>query len=596
MSDEKQMEITSRPVKLARPTAGGGDTVRHRWANRGAAEQDVSSRFFLTVFTHWWKVLVPVTILLMVGSTALVMHLFEPQYRASAWLQIRGSQPYVAFPEKEAGDRDATKKYLQTQIELLRSPLILGRVMRIPEIAEMPELQRKRDKVEWLARKGLMIAPKGDSELLEIAYAGPDPESAARLVDEVVKAYFDLRIETRNDQARSVIAHLEQEKIRRAEEIRMLQTELRQLQKQLVSSDPAQAASAFAEGGIVISENPLKDIQGNMARAQVDHKVLEAQVAALADADSSVTAVPEVLVQREIDQRPEIQEVLSELSRKRALLNQTASASAEAADNRRYNRVEQEIRQLESALQSLREAARPQVREEMEVTGGIGTTPGIGSTQDPVGNAKADRPEYERELRGTRGRLESVGWSDDGPAIQTGRIATKQQVLDIISQRVAQLTTEMSAPARVEPIQNAVAPKTPEEDLPWKLLLVALAGSLGLPFGLCALWERSVRRVTSADQLQQDTAPPVVGEIARLPARSSTTMQNANRGNGYQLSLFEESIDSLRTGLFLAHEPEDMRVLAVSSAVSGEGKSSVAAQLAVSLARSSGQATLVDRR
>ena len=102
-----------------------------------------------------------------------------------------------------------------------------------------------------------------------------------------------------------------------------------------------------------------------------------------------------------------------------------------------------------------------------------------------------------------------------------------------------------------------------------------------------------MRRVTSAEQLQQEAALPVVGEIARLPVRSAAAIGGHHRENDYQLTLFEESIDSLRTELFLAHEPEDIRVLAVSSAVSGEGKSSVAAQLAVSLARSSGQTTLL---
>ena len=65
------------------------------------------------------------------------------------------------------------------------------------------------------------------------------------------------------------------------------------------------------------------------------------------------------------------------------------------------------------------------------------------------------------------------------------------------------------------------------------------------------------------------------------------------RSLDYELGVFEESVDSLRTGLVLSHEQDEMRILAVSSAVSGEGKSSVASQLAVSLARSSGMPILL---
>jgi capsular exopolysaccharide synthesis family protein len=83
-----------------------------------------------------------------------------------------------------------------------------------------------------------------------------------------------------------------------------------------------------------------------------------------------------------------------------------------------------------------------------------------------------------------------------------------------------------------------------------------------------------------------------VGEIARLPLRQ-TRRPDESQDSQYALGVFEESIDSLRTGLVLSHEKDEMKVLAVSSAVAGEGKSSVASQLAVSLAKSSGMPILL---
>ena len=61
----------------------------------------------------------------------------------------------------------------------------------------------------------------------------------------------------------------------------------------------------------------------------------------------------------------------------------------------------------------------------------------------------------------------------------------------------------------------------------------------------------------------------------------------------HELGLFEESIDTLRTGLVLSAHDQPLEVIAVASAVSGEGKSSVASQLAVSLARASGGPVLL---
>jgi capsular exopolysaccharide synthesis family protein len=60
-----------------------------------------------------------------------------------------------------------------------------------------------------------------------------------------------------------------------------------------------------------------------------------------------------------------------------------------------------------------------------------------------------------------------------------------------------------------------------------------------------------------------------------------------------EVMMFEESIDSLRTSLSLIESLSEVRVLAVTSAVSGEGKTSLASQLAVSIARATGEPTLI---
>ena len=57
--------------------------------------------------------------------------------------------------------------------------------------------------------------------------------------------------------------------------------------------------------------------------------------------------------------------------------------------------------------------------------------------------------------------------------------------------------------------------------------------------------------------------------------------------------MYEESVDSLRTGLILSDQGKDVNVLAVTSAVSREGKTSLSSQLAVSIASASGKPTLL---
>jgi capsular exopolysaccharide synthesis family protein len=550
------------------------------------ADQELSVRFFLAVLGQWWKLLLPVTLVLLAVSVGLTLFFFRPQYRAAAWLQIKSQQPFVAFPDETPADREMARKFVHTQIELLRSPLILGRALSQPEIVQMAELRRRRDPIDWLARQGLEVTPKGESELLEVAFTCAEPESAAKLVDAVVNAYFTIRDEKSDAQIQSVIMLLENEKSRRAEGIKLLQSEIRQLQAQLASKDPSQVTNALV-GDIVISDNPLKSVQDDLGKAQINSRILEAQVAALEGTTVDASVVPQVLVDREVDQRPEIQKTIEQLNQKRAALDQIASLAVQGQEDPRFKRTHQEIQQLEATLESLRAASRPRIRQEMEAIAGLNRLQELSSlkTQLSTQSMVVDnlRANYDAMVKD----LTLSGSQTLDLRMKQRELDRRQEVFDRISDRAAQLATEMYAPQRVEPIQLATVPQVPVELLPWKQLLVSVLASLCLPFGLCALWEKSVRRVTCIEQLQREASLPVVGEIARLPVRQARRA-DASRSLDYELGVFEESIDSLRTGLVLSKHDREMRILAVSSAVSGEGKSSIASQLAVSLARSCG--------
>jgi capsular exopolysaccharide synthesis family protein len=84
-----------------------------------------------------------------------------------------------------------------------------------------------------------------------------------------------------------------------------------------------------------------------------------------------------------------------------------------------------------------------------------------------------------------------------------------------------------------------------------------------------------------------------VGEVTTLPVRSMLPgKRSADRFERHR-STFEESIAYLRTSLLLSDELRELQVLAVASAISREGKSSLASQLAVSLANATGETTLL---
>ena len=89
----------------------------------------------------------------------------------------------------------------------------------------------------------------------------------------------------------------------------------------------------------------------------------------------------------------------------------------------------------------------------------------------------------------------------------------------------------------------------------------------------------------------------MLGEVARFPVRHVAGKQPSLPPRlQREMYIFAESIDSLRTNLMLSENlgvNGQRRVIAICSAASGEGKTSIAAYLAVSIAEATKQPTLV---
>ena len=554
------------------------------------SEQEFSTQFFITTFGRWWKFIVPATLVLIVASAAAVMYSFHPKYNATAALRIQNSKPFVAFANNRVDDRYDMKKYVHTQIELLRSRPILEKVLSNPEIARIPELAKRSDPVDWLATKSLVILPKGDSELLEISYAGPNPKNSADLVNAIVDSYFSLHRDRSDEQINRVVELLEVEKTRREKKITMLRSEISELEKQLVSKDPNLISSTLGgDANVIVSDNPLRGIQESMAAAQVEEKVLEAKITALQESLAHEPEIPAVLLARAVEELPEVLKSTQEIGAKRAQLSQIATSAAKGEDDPAYKRLAREVQKMEESVTRLREEARPRIESEMRAYAGLERQQQLAQLKTELATKKlivlSMTENYQQRVRDAS----LSGGQTMDLRVKKDTLSREQFVYDLIAKRSTELNTEKNAPNRVTPLYAATPPKIPVETIPWKLLALSSLLSLITPMGIACIAEMSVRRVSNVDQLESQALIPVVGEIARIPTRATSY----SSGTQYELGIFEESIDSLRTGLILSHDHEDIQVIAIASAVSGEGKSSISSQLAVSLARSTGKPILL---
>jgi tyrosine-protein kinase len=128
---------------------------------------------------------------------------------------------------------------------------------------------------------------------------------------------------------------------------------------------------------------------------------------------------------------------------------------------------------------------------------------------------------------------------------------------------------------------------------PSRKLTYAIACLLGLAFGIAAalLWENLGRRVRTRDDLGEVSSAPVFAEIPLAPRIRKLRTLGAFIADP-DLRTVSESLRDLRTNLLFAES--SMNSVVVTSPEGRHGKTTVAAGLAVTLARSGARTILLD--
>lgn len=159
---------------------------------------------------------------------------------------------------------------------------------------------------------------------------------------------------------------------------------------------------------------------------------------------------------------------------------------------------------------------------------------------------------------------------------------------EALRQQINQLeTAKFSQTGGTELVQEAVVPSDPSSpNLRRNGMLALVLGTL-LGFGLAALLERSNRAIRSVDELERMSGWPI---LARIPDSRSL-----HRGTELAARSVEaESFRKLRASLRYFSVDTEIRSLLITSARSGEGKSTTARRLAEAMASMGDRVVLLE--
>ena len=461
---------------------------------------------------RWGKFAIPCGIVGIVLAIAIVLSLFEPQYKSESILQIRTQRPMVVARVEDGG----YSEFVETQKHLLKSIPVLNKVLANPEVARMPELRRERDPRVWI-EKNLEVRPIGRSDLFSVAYQGPNPENCRLVVDTVVQAYFALQSTQSNDQIRKLLGVLRDLKEEQLAKVSRLEKQLQESAKKL-STESAFLIDPSGHGLLEINPT-LRDLQQRLGQAEVDRHLIEAQVKAI-DEDGESPAPTEKEIDEAVAASQEVLDIEQKIGRTRKELGKLQPNSAN------YKTAETAIREYESELKSVQETVRQALVEQYDEKVKAARHEGLSRVREVVREHRVREETLRTKVEEERRKVEGKAGGRYELEFLRNDLARAKQVAEKIEDRDFALTIEYLSPQRPEQvsvIQPAEVPPAPLQAYPLKQLTLASLAGFFLPLAVFGIFELLSNRLYRADQLQDSTKLTLVGEIAALPSRPLLT-------------------------------------------------------------------------
>lgn len=559
----------------------------------GGAEANSASAFSVGVL---WNALcqrlaitLPLAIVTSCAACAALWYGTEDKFRSTSTLKIVDQQPFIAF--QTSGQSTG---FAQTQVELLRNRHIINTAVDSANLQEIPELRKVREKedpIQWITQR-LKVARIGQSELYEVSFIARYAESAQRVVAAVVKAYTDYQASQSDQQRQFVLQRLNEEQAIRLGAIERQRENVRKVTRQVGGEAAAlrdQPAAAVVPQLSSQRMAVMASLRQRLVEAEVDLEIKRARATALRGATPQRVYVSDDEIDTAISQDPQTIVLEGKLRLLRGELQ------ALDKKNPKYASKQAAIDELEKELKAHKEKSRPVLRKQGEESIAAQQQDLLMQSDLEVENLEKLVALLNEKIDGEK--KEQTRHGDNSLVLEFARseLEHAEAVSRRISERIVHLTTESRAPSQVEVVERATFPEFPEgPSLTKKLAMVGVGGFLA-PFALFIGWDLLFRRIYEREQLQKEVKVRFVSEVAALPTRPVLPRFGGGAQFKQQTMLFEESVNSLRTTLAVDKSLENAQVFVMASAVSGEGKTNLSSQLAMSWSQAEpGKVIIVD--
>jgi succinoglycan biosynthesis transport protein ExoP len=480
----------------------------------------------------------------------------------------------------------------ETQIRVLKSPKLMQPVVQQMQ-ATYPDITYN------LLMSKLLISrvsyekdgKQTGTKILDVRYQDKNPEKIKFVLNKLSQAYLDYSFQERLTSLRQGIGFIDEQLPELQKRVDTLQGQLQSLRQKYSLSVPEQTGKYLSDQAQVLASQRV-DIQSQLAERKSTYTTLERQ---LKEAKSTSILSREAQTYRTLIEQ--LQQVEAELASQKAVFQDDSPPIQSLIEKRQNLRL---LLQREAA--NILDNVAGQIKE-LEARSQV-----ISQREQVINQQLAEYPNVLRRYDDLQRQLE-LG-KDTLKLFLEKREALK---LDAAQREIP---WELISPAALS--QNEDGTLTPALAKQTKRQL-AIAGLLSILLGIGAGFIAEIMQTVfhTPEELKATTRLPVLGVIpfakklkqltrkskqvapntdvtSLNPSESSLLLQGNSHAEEMESAFFLESFRSLYTNIRLLSAAKPIRSLTITSAVPGDGKSTVALYLAQTAAAIGQRVLLVD--
>lgn len=521
-----------------------------------------------------WLTLAIVTILVFVVAVVLVL-MMTPKYTSYANVRIDPSRNPMAS-EQQASAQSLTPEAIETEVTLLKSERIARAVVRKLDLGNDAEFNKGLDQV---AAAGMTAADREAvvannvlqrlgvdrdklSYILNVGFTSKERQKSADIANAFAQAYIYAKVGSKSDTASSKASFLQAQVTKLGDEIRASEAQLANYQ---ASSGLAGTIASSGASTLTIVDQQIAPLSTALAQARSDAAAASANLAAAnsqsarggSDTVAGVLASP----------------VIGALRAQRASLLQNMGEVMARYGERHPEtiRVRGQLAEIDAQLKAETDRITSSLRANASAAAArVGS---LQSDMDRLGSSQAAN---------ARSGVLAKGLEAD---IQSKR-AQYEKLSQALQESTQAASNSISSAEIVETAQPPLAPTSPNKPI---LLALGFLVALAVGTGTITVQELMVSGIKSVRDIEDRLGIPMLAAIPRqksaLPA--DILMEKPT-------SLFAESLRIARASILGVKTGKQIKVIAITSAMPSEGKTTTAVAFARTLAMNGQKTLLID--